>query len=253
MNEAVEILKEIGLSGYEASAYVSLISLQEATAREISKSAGIPRTKVYEVLERLIERGFVEVQPGSPAIYRAIEPSKIIDSLQRDLNDKLETARRKLEQIRVENTGKTQHAWVSRGIWAVKSRIREFIEERDGEIQLFLIDGDLSYVLREINRPHRVLLYEKVAVPENVKNFRIVDRDKLMRSEDSFISKFAQILDGTNAAGVETSPKLLAISDNKSLLCFAENREIFSITINIPLVIMLQKKVFSVLYEEYSY
>lgn len=46
-----------GLSEYESRAYIALLGSSPASAYEISKSSGIPTSKVYEVLARLEERG----------------------------------------------------------------------------------------------------------------------------------------------------------------------------------------------------
>ncbi len=50
MNDDVHLLKGIGLTMYEAQAYVTLTSLIQATAVEVSEKSGIPRSKIYDIL-----------------------------------------------------------------------------------------------------------------------------------------------------------------------------------------------------------
>ena len=50
MNDDVHLLKGIGLTMYEAQAYVTLTSLIQATAVEVSEKSGIPRIKIYDIL-----------------------------------------------------------------------------------------------------------------------------------------------------------------------------------------------------------
>ena len=50
MDENISTLKGIGLTMYEAQAYVTLTSLIQASADEVSKSSGIPRSKIYDIL-----------------------------------------------------------------------------------------------------------------------------------------------------------------------------------------------------------
>ena len=50
MNDDVSLLKGIGLTMYEAQAYVTLTSLIPATAVEVSEKSGIPRSKKYDIL-----------------------------------------------------------------------------------------------------------------------------------------------------------------------------------------------------------
>ena len=59
-NEAKELLLELGLTEYEALAYLSLLGCQPATAYELSKVSGIPSSKIYETANRLVEKGLIE-------------------------------------------------------------------------------------------------------------------------------------------------------------------------------------------------
>ena len=52
----VAVLKKLGLTMYEAQAYVTLTSLISSTATEISEKSGIPRSKIYEVLKGLVQK-----------------------------------------------------------------------------------------------------------------------------------------------------------------------------------------------------
>lgn len=56
---ALSSLVELGLSEYEAKAYLALLADSPATAYETAKRAGIPSSKIYEVLERMTLRGLV--------------------------------------------------------------------------------------------------------------------------------------------------------------------------------------------------
>jgi HTH-type transcriptional regulator, sugar sensing transcriptional regulator len=52
-------LSALGFGKYEAKAYISLLRANPATAYEIARSAGIPTSKVYEALNRMIEKGII--------------------------------------------------------------------------------------------------------------------------------------------------------------------------------------------------
>ena len=55
----VKRLTGIGLSEYEARAYVALIEKNPVTAYELAKTSGIPTSKIYEVISRLSEKELV--------------------------------------------------------------------------------------------------------------------------------------------------------------------------------------------------
>jgi HTH-type transcriptional regulator, sugar sensing transcriptional regulator len=79
----VERLVELGLTGYEASAYIALTRRGEATASEVARLAELPRQRIYDVLDGLVAQGFATVKPGRPARYTAASPD---DALWRSLD-----------------------------------------------------------------------------------------------------------------------------------------------------------------------
>jgi len=68
-------LAQIGLSGREAEVYMALLQRKEFTAPELTRITTITRTKIYEILQKLIHKGICteNIRNGSK-IYYAIEP-----------------------------------------------------------------------------------------------------------------------------------------------------------------------------------
>ena len=67
-------LVEVGFSRYEAMAYLALLGRDDSTAVEVADRAGIPRQRVYDVLESLREKGMVFGREGRPARHTAQPP-----------------------------------------------------------------------------------------------------------------------------------------------------------------------------------
>ncbi|KWW12610.1 MULTISPECIES: helix-turn-helix domain-containing protein [Peribacillus] len=59
MQDIIEKLQSLGFSQYEAKAYVSLVRQGPASAYQVSKESGIPRARIYEILNGLQEEGVV--------------------------------------------------------------------------------------------------------------------------------------------------------------------------------------------------
>jgi sugar-specific transcriptional regulator TrmB len=68
-DQIVEALLSYGLNEYEARAYLALLQHGPAVAGEISRRSGIPRPRVYDTLQRLIENSLVAENGGSPRSY----------------------------------------------------------------------------------------------------------------------------------------------------------------------------------------
>ena len=70
----MEILRQLGLSAYEATVYSTLLDLGVAEARAIYTKANVPYGKVYTILNTLSEKGLVEIQESRPKKFLPIEP-----------------------------------------------------------------------------------------------------------------------------------------------------------------------------------
>ena len=80
-DEARDLLAELGYTEYEADALVTLLEESPATASELSDRSSLPRSRVYDVMDDLADRGFVEVCEGEPREFRATPPEAITASL----------------------------------------------------------------------------------------------------------------------------------------------------------------------------
>lgn len=89
MNTA-EKLKQFGFSANEAKAYLGLLRCQPASAYEIAKQTGIPTSKIYETVGKLVARGILQSnrEEGSNVIYLAMNPSDLMASIRdRTINE----------------------------------------------------------------------------------------------------------------------------------------------------------------------
>jgi HTH-type transcriptional regulator, sugar sensing transcriptional regulator len=88
-------LQQLGLNAYEARSYLVLIGHPRFKALELAARAHVPRQKIYEVLDSLVEKGFAQVVQEKTKLFSAVEPSLAVPSflvrrsqmLQRELTD----------------------------------------------------------------------------------------------------------------------------------------------------------------------
>jgi sugar-specific transcriptional regulator TrmB len=75
-------LESFGLTTGEAKAYLALMTLGPSTVGPIAKKSSISYSKIYEVLQRLIEKGLVSsTTKEKTRHYQAVPPSRIIEFL----------------------------------------------------------------------------------------------------------------------------------------------------------------------------
>jgi len=89
-------LAELGLSNYEGKAYFGSLVLGRAKAWDLARYSTVPQSRIYNVIERLQEKGLVEMQ-GKP-VY--VEPVPLRELASRMVKYRQEQIRktRKAEQ-----------------------------------------------------------------------------------------------------------------------------------------------------------
>ena len=71
-------LQPIGLNAYEARSYLVLVGHPRFKALELAARSHVPRQKIYEVLDSLIEKGFAQVVQEKTKLFSAVEPGLAI-------------------------------------------------------------------------------------------------------------------------------------------------------------------------------
>ena len=98
MNSLSKRLIEAGFSEYEAKAYKTLLGQGVLSANEISKFAEIPQGRVYNILNALQQKGFVNILPGAVKKYRAVNPKIAFIDVIKERKSELE----KIEELSIE-------------------------------------------------------------------------------------------------------------------------------------------------------
>ncbi|HWF07327.1 MAG TPA: helix-turn-helix domain-containing protein [Bryobacteraceae bacterium] len=71
-------LQQLGLNAYEARSYLVLLGHSRFKALELAPRAHVPRQKIYEVLDSLVEKGFARVVQDRTKLFSAVEPNLAI-------------------------------------------------------------------------------------------------------------------------------------------------------------------------------
>ncbi len=98
-NEVLDALKGIGLNLYERKIYVALLAKGIATAGEVSGIAKVPRSRSYDILESLAEKGFVVLQPAKPIKYVALEPADALERVKYNLEKKHGEVQERIDKL----------------------------------------------------------------------------------------------------------------------------------------------------------
>jgi sugar-specific transcriptional regulator TrmB len=86
----LKALKELGLTEYETAAYLTLVEGGQMSASEASAKSNVPYSRIYDVLGRLEQKAFIQVQRGRPTRYVARAPTEVVRLVRLSWEDKID-------------------------------------------------------------------------------------------------------------------------------------------------------------------
>lgn len=143
-------LMKLGLNANEAKVIEALTYLGPSGAYDVHRYSGVPRNKVYEILERFGKNGYVDIQPGRPMLYRVSNPDNIITNLVEDYRRAGEEVKSALRDMQP-GTGDadTAYAWVVKGREAARRKLADLIYSAESDI--FMIGGFPSEYVNHVS------------------------------------------------------------------------------------------------------
>ena len=91
MEKVYGVLESFGLTNNEVKTYLAILRAGCLTASEISSKTGIHRINVYDILNKLQEKGIIsQIKTEKQKLYEAIHPKefkRILDERARELNE----------------------------------------------------------------------------------------------------------------------------------------------------------------------
>ena len=100
MDAIVERLRQVGFSLSEARLYAALLRHGPQNGNELSRNSGVPSSKGYATVEKLVAEGSVQriASPGGTR-FVAVPPDELVDRLRRRFNEPLDYLAEKLPQL----------------------------------------------------------------------------------------------------------------------------------------------------------
>ena len=87
MESVVEKLQRVGLTEYEAKVYLSLLRDHLNSATKLSEKSGVPRTKIYQVLESLERKSWIRIYLGIPLLFKAVDPRDVFEKVKKNYDE----------------------------------------------------------------------------------------------------------------------------------------------------------------------
>lgn len=147
--QVIRELERIGFSLYEARAYVALLESQPANGYDLARTSGIPASKIYETLQRLVTKGAILASANEPTVYRAVSPDDLIDGYRQETENSLRFLLDSLPQLTSEPAPGI--VWRLRGARAITQRLLRLLNDASGEIYLSVWPSEAAYLVDAIS------------------------------------------------------------------------------------------------------
>ena len=132
-------LEKIGLTNSEIRVYLSLLKLGQTTAGPIVDEAKVTRSKIYDILERLKNKGLVSyITKESTKYFSAADPKSILQYLEekeKEIQEDKESVREILPELMLQQelAEKKKIAEIFIGIKGMENAFNVLINELDSE------------------------------------------------------------------------------------------------------------------------
>ncbi|UCD91874.1 MAG: TrmB family transcriptional regulator [Methanobacteriota archaeon] len=199
MEDLVEKLQKVGLTEYEAKAYLSLLSDNVNSASKLSEKSGVPRTKIYAVLESLKEKRWIRVYSGAPLLFQATKPDEVIGRIRDNFGDFLESIQKTLNTEATEmrdkfvimksdvglsslkeEVGKAKTVWISNATEELMKKLDGAFRD-DAEVRVLMYPGE-----RAPKNENFVVKEAEVKIVSIIKNKEVPSVSVILEEDRTF-------------------------------------------------------------------
>lgn len=151
-NSILDKLQNLGLNQYEAKAYSSLLKIGTANAYKISKESGIPRARIYDVMETLINRGLAMVEESSEntKIYTPVPSKVFLEKTRKEWENNFDDVTNALRELETEANKQEVYVFTVKGEQNIVSYCRQLLKEAKQYVMISMWNQMYELLLPEL-------------------------------------------------------------------------------------------------------
>ncbi|MFW9773832.1 MAG: TrmB family transcriptional regulator [Candidatus Thorarchaeota archaeon] len=217
-SEIEDALQSLGFTKNDSKVLLTLSKYKILSPADIAKHSGVDRARVYDSLNRLIEKGFIQKEPiKRGANYQVIPVERIFKVIRDEYKQKIEdtlTLEKVISELEIDKEESDPRVWAISSRSKIRKKMKELINSANERI-FFILTPDLlmnelggfEWVLRELwNKKFSSNIQIVIALKYNDNLFEEIK--KLLK-----ISVTIHSIEGDNVL-----PFGLLIADNQFLL-----------------------------------
>ena len=196
MKNILEVLSELGFEERESKIYLSLLKEQEQTALSLARNTKIDRTTIYDLLEKLIQKGIVsQTIKNNSKTYKAIE-SKALLTYFKEKYSSLESILPQLSSLQSKKQEKLS-CELFQGKDGLKTPLKELIETGK-DYKAINIENEFEEILGFFNDSGVLKLDEfkakEIAIVEKGSKFKKLKNGKYKFLDKKLLSPLTTVI-----------------------------------------------------------
>jgi sugar-specific transcriptional regulator TrmB len=192
-NEAIKILRRLGLTFTQARIYLALVTLGESSVRHISKTSGVAKAEVYRRISTLLRLGLLEKKLDLPIRFKAvplqdglnillkqktIEHKELLKNTAKLVSNFKEKNEKKPEEIENQFSmvpGQNAHInWLRKRFKTIQTSVDSIVTWNDEKIFQFRLEKEYHEAAKRGIKRRKI-----VYIPENQKNSIDINNETL--------------------------------------------------------------------------
>lgn len=147
----LDILKNLNFTEYESKAYLALLQESPLTGYAVAKKSGVPRSKIYEVLESLVIRGDVFVSHGNTPQYVPVPAKELIKNRRLKAEEHFDQAEKYFEKFE-QTANDRENIWNITGRSEILEKVKACILSAKKRILLEIWKEDFEEIESELKQ-----------------------------------------------------------------------------------------------------
>jgi sugar-specific transcriptional regulator TrmB len=217
--EIEQALQDLGFTKNDSKVFLTLAKYKILSPADIARHSDVDRARVYDSLNRLIEKGYIQKEPVKRgANYQIIPLERIFKSIRDRYKKKIEMTlllEKRIGELEVDEEQAEPHVWALNVRDKIRKKVKQLVNEAEEKI-FFIITPDL--LMEELGGYDWILkeLWNKKFTNESIK---IVIALKYFESLKEEIKKLLKLnIRVHSITGDNIIPFGLLIADNDFLL-----------------------------------
>ncbi|MBN1801861.1 MAG: TrmB family transcriptional regulator [Candidatus Lokiarchaeota archaeon] len=220
-SEIEDSLQELGFTKNDSKVLLTLCKYKILSPADIARNSGVDRARVYDSLNRLIEKGFIQKEPVKRgANYQVIPVERIFKSIREDYKRKISDTmdlEKMISDLKIDDEESEPRVWAISSREKIRKKIKELISDAEKRI-FFVVTPDL--LMEELSKGSSDWIFKelwnKKFSNENIQIVIALKYHDVLKEEIKKLLKINIIIHSIEGASV--IPFGLLIADNDFLL-----------------------------------